>query len=352
MLFAAVLTLGLATLPSTAQDDSKKGEAKLKVGDTAPAFNVSKWLQGKEVKSFEKGKIYVVEFWATWCTPCIRMMPHMSALQQEYKDKGVTFIAFTSKDDPKADQGNNQESVSKFVERRGPKLQYTFAYADNRDTYKAWMTDSGHSGIPCCFVIGKDSKIAFIGHPMVLDEVLPKVVAGTWTPDDVAAMEKTEKDVEALFEAFSDGPEAGLKAVAELEKKHPQLDSIPYLIEPKLSAMLKTKKTADAGKLAERLIPKATTSGDLTTLVTVSTLLRSSPAGGDKELLALSLKAAEAMLKVNGEKDPQALYFVAEAHFAKGDKAKAKEFGDKAIAAADDERMKAQLEKLTKKYSE
>ena len=87
-------------------------------------------------------------------------------------------------------------------------------------------------------------------------------------------------------------------------------------------------------------------------LQSVSATLRSPAANGDKELLALSLKAAEAMLKISGEKDPVALYFVAEAHFAGGDKAKAKEFGGKAIAAADSEGLKAQLEKLTKKYSD
>ena len=65
----------------------KKAEASLKVGDPAPALKATKWLQGTEVKSFEKGQVYVVEFWATWCGPCIVMMPHMSDLQQEYKGK-------------------------------------------------------------------------------------------------------------------------------------------------------------------------------------------------------------------------------------------------------------------------
>ena len=58
------------------------------------------------------------------------------------------------------------------------------------------------------------------------------------------------------------------------------------------------------------------------------------------------------MLKITGEKDAVALYFVAEAHFAAGDKAKAKEFGARAVAAADNDRMKMQLENLTKKYAD
>ena len=70
--------------------------------------------------------------------------------------------------------------MAKFVEKRGDKLGYTIAYADDRETYDAYMKASGQGGIPCSFVIGKDGKIAFIGHPLFLDEVLPKVLDGTW----------------------------------------------------------------------------------------------------------------------------------------------------------------------------
>ena len=86
--------------------------------------------------------------------------------------------------------------------------------------------------------------------------------------------------------------------------------------------------------------------------VNPSSALRSPDAKDNKELLALSLKAAEAALKLAGEKDAIALYFVAEAHFANGDKAKAKDFGAKAVAAADSDGLKKQLENLTKKFDD
>src|SRR5262245_45990939 len=66
-------------------------QATLKIGDKAPALAIDKWVKGTPVKAFEPGKTYVVEFWATWCGPCVATMPHISELQSKYKDK-VTFI--------------------------------------------------------------------------------------------------------------------------------------------------------------------------------------------------------------------------------------------------------------------
>src|SRR5205809_3312138 len=120
-LIAVVVLAGLlaggsiANDPQTKQDTPKKAEVTLKVGDRALALKADKWLQGDEVKAFEPGKVYLVEFWATWCGPCISAMPHLAQLQAQYKDKGVTFIGYSSKD-----PNNSAEQVAAFVAKRGP----------------------------------------------------------------------------------------------------------------------------------------------------------------------------------------------------------------------------------------
>ena len=156
-LLALVAFIGLTAI--AVADDKKadkadppkkpeKPEPTLKVGDTAPSLKADAWLQGEPIKAFAPGNVYVVEFWATWCGPCIVMMPHMSEMQAAYKSKNVTFIGFTAKD-----PGNTRDKVEAFVTKRGPKLGYTFAYADDAETKDAWMKAAGQNGIPCSFVV-------------------------------------------------------------------------------------------------------------------------------------------------------------------------------------------------------
>ena len=276
------------------------------------------------------------------------MMPHMSEMQAEYKDKGVTFIGYSAKD-----ANNGKEKVEAFVTKRGPKLGYTFAYADDRDTYDAYMKAAGQGGIPCSYVVNKAGKLAYIGHPMYLDMVLPKVVAGTWTDEDVKKLEQVAKDVDGVFNAMrKPDAEAWLKTIAEFETKYPALAHIPYFTGPKIAMRLKAKKFEEAQKMAADVVAKAMAQDDPMALGAVSRALLSPDAKDHKGLCDMGLKAALAGLKIAGDKDLGALLNVAEAYFVTGDKAKAKEYGEKAIAAASSPQQKQAIERMVKKYDE
>jgi thiol-disulfide isomerase/thioredoxin len=318
----------------------------LTIGDRAPKITADQWWQGTEVKEFAPDRIYVVEFWATWCGPCIAIMPHMGELQREYRDKGVTFIGFTAKD-----PNNNLNGVSAFLSRRGSQLGYTFAFADDRETYDAWMTAAKQRGIPCCFVVDGAGKIAYIGHPMYLDLVLPKVVAGTWSGNEVKSLLAAQAEVDGVFKALgSSDPEVALKALASLDANYPQLSNIPYLVGPRINLLVKAKKYGEAKQAAKSAMARAVKQEDAGALQTLSGALRSPGAKEDPEIAALAVQAAEAGLKVAGDKDFVALINVAESYFVLGNHAKAREYGALAIAAAESPQQKQQLEQRVKVY--
>jgi tetratricopeptide (TPR) repeat protein len=112
---------------------------------------------------------------------------------------------------------------------------------------------------------------------------------------------------------------------------------VPYYLAPKMNVFLKTKKFDQARKRADEVIAHALKLEDATALRTIATTLRGPLAQDSKEILALSVIAAEAGLKVSGSDDPASFVDVANAHLALGNTKKVVEYGVKALAAAEND---------------
>jgi thiol-disulfide isomerase/thioredoxin len=151
----------------------------LTIGDKAPDFDIGHWLKGEQIEAFEDGKVYVMEFWATWCGPCVGSMPHLSELQEKYKDYDVTILAVS--DEPLQ---TVVEFLFKTYKRDGKihndRTHYTLTTDPDKSVKNAYFTAAGQRGIPCSFIIGKDQHIEWIGHPMGMDDALEGVVHDTW----------------------------------------------------------------------------------------------------------------------------------------------------------------------------
>ena len=209
----AVMLLGLAVPHFSKADDGATPPVTLHMGDSAPALTPSKWVKGDAVAKFEPDKIYVIEFWATWCGPCRQSIPHVTELQKKYSD--VTFIGMDCWE-------QEPDNVPDFVKKMGDKMDYRVAMDDtDGNNGKNWLLAAGQEGIPTAFVIGKDSKIAWIGHPMAMEEPLKQIVAGTFDIKKAQAAAKTQEEIQSqLGKALEAGD---LNAIDKFAKEHPEM---------------------------------------------------------------------------------------------------------------------------------
>jgi thiol-disulfide isomerase/thioredoxin len=142
----------------------KKKKAALNVGDKAPAIKAERWVKGAPVKAFEKGSVYVVEFWATWCPPCERSIPHLTELQQ--KHKGLTVIGVAASEHKETTGADRRlAELERWVRAKGDQMRYTVAYEGDKQMYREWMSAAGQTGIPCAFIVDGEGIITFIGFP-------------------------------------------------------------------------------------------------------------------------------------------------------------------------------------------
>src|SRR5579871_5276599 len=150
------------------------------LGDSAPALRVSEWLKGKPIEKFEKGKIYVIEFWATWCSPCRAAMPRLSKLSRKYKHKAAFIGVDVYENQIPVAYRKNINQIKDFVDSMGRRMNYAVAIEDSIFMETDWLIASDEQGIPVTFVVNGDGRVAWFGHPMYLHETLPKILKKSW----------------------------------------------------------------------------------------------------------------------------------------------------------------------------
>ena len=133
------------------------------VGQPAPPLHIASWIKGGPTDIFDGHRIYVVEFWATWCSPCRAVFPHLTALQAAYGNR-VEIVAVTDE---------TLDVVTPFVTDWNAYMGYTIACDPSVETRLAY----GAEWIPQAFIVGTDGRISWQGHSADLDEPLEAAVA-------------------------------------------------------------------------------------------------------------------------------------------------------------------------------
>jgi thiol-disulfide isomerase/thioredoxin len=138
--------------PNDAVDPRFKQDRR---GQPAPTFYVESWLTPTPDPS---GKVLVIDFWATWCVPCVAAIPHMNELQAHYGDQ-VVVVGVTSEAPDACRTGMNAKS-----------LRMNYAIASDRSG--GMSSFYGVGGIPACVVVTSDGIVRWQGAPNGLTAAL------------------------------------------------------------------------------------------------------------------------------------------------------------------------------------
>ncbi len=134
-------------------------------GKPMPAFHVSDWINGGITAADIKGKVIVVDLYATWCGPCMRAIPHNNALLKQYKDQGLVIIGVCTSD-------SGQETFAANAQQHG--VQYPAARDPELKTEKAWAVQY----YPTYAVIDRKGIVRVVGlQPDRVENVVKKLLA-------------------------------------------------------------------------------------------------------------------------------------------------------------------------------
>jgi thiol-disulfide isomerase/thioredoxin len=134
-------------------------------GKPAPELRLKGWIGEPQTLDTLKGKIAVIDFWATWCGPCMRALPKNRQLADKYRDQGVVFIGIH-------DANRGHERMAGVVSQM--KLNYPVAIDDARRSEQAWRVGFW----PTYAVIDRDGIVRAAGiTPNNIEPVIKKILA-------------------------------------------------------------------------------------------------------------------------------------------------------------------------------
>jgi thiol-disulfide isomerase/thioredoxin len=241
-----IIALGLMAAPAF---------AKVDVGD-APTMKFAAFDNKGEVDLKDlKGKIVIIDFWATWCHPCMAEAPHMVEINKKYADQGVQFIGIS------LDSDSNSEGLKKVIKEQGFTWPMSF---EGKGWDGSFPKQFGVTGIPQTFIIGPDGTVLWRGHPAQIDGPLadalknhpPQLV----DPQTVTAAKAKLDEVEA---ALTDNQAAkaikSFTAIPDIAKRDVETAERMKTDGQKIADLGKTKLDAVDAMISDKQVPQAIT---------------------------------------------------------------------------------------------
>jgi thiol-disulfide isomerase/thioredoxin len=344
-----------ATPPPVAAGSTTLGaKPEIGVGSKAPPFTIASWIKGEPVAAPTPGTVWVVEFFASWCVPCRKTIPRLSALQTKHTQERLRIVAISS------NEPRGEPDVRDFVAANAARITYAVAWDADGRTADAWTGGSASAPIPLAFIVDQRGDVAWIGNPLFpageFERTLESVIAGTFDMDAAkAAAARHAADRKAAQEILVKVDEAW-----QLGKQREAMDLVdraitldparwaPMGIDKFITLATRLNDTDGAYAYARTLVDK-TFHDNPALLAALSGKILEHP-GLTRRDADLALAAAARAVELAPD-DATALDALARATFEKGDSAKAVELQNRAITAAEDEPTKQALRKRLDRYS-
>ena len=141
-------------------------------GTSTPAMQMPRYGGGTLALTELHGKVVMLDFWATWCPPCIEEMPYLVKLAKEYEGQGLVFVAASRDDDDV-----KEYVVDRFVKTRVPELAPYVVYA-NDEVARAFKVDA----LPTLYLLDRDGKVIDAVRGMMSESQLRKRIERALNP--------------------------------------------------------------------------------------------------------------------------------------------------------------------------
>ena len=224
----------------------ERAQAKLEVGEK-PRFSV-KTMSGRQITHRKlQGRIIIMEFWATWCGPCVEQIPHLRKLHKKYRSEGVALVSVS--------QDRSEQKAQRFAKEHGMTWPQVHDASHDRQLGDVW----GVKGIPHAFIFSPNGKLLWRGHPANMEKHIQRALKKFGDqlkvnqPDEAKQSAKPGEKAQQTASAKAESPagsnsaadQPAWRAAAErVGEAYRLLRAQPPKVKQALGALAKVDKTS------------------------------------------------------------------------------------------------------------